>query len=81
MAFLPSCDSSLEHIGHVGKISVSGYSNRQFKPRLRQYNVSLSKNSHCFFRLNWQMCARRELPHEGYLFSAMNFTAEIILII
>ena len=32
-------------IGHVGKMSVSGYSNQRFKPRLHQYAVSFS-NTH-----------------------------------
>ena len=43
-----------ENIGHVGKMSVSGYSDRRFKPRLHQYVVSLRKtfNPYCFSRLS-----------------------------
>ena len=33
---------SMEHIGHVVRMSVSGYRGRQFEPR-HQYIVSLSK--------------------------------------
>ena len=33
--------SILEHIGHVGKMSFSGYNDQRFKPRLHQY-VSMS---------------------------------------
>ena len=41
---------NIKHIGHVDKMSVSGYISRRFKPRLHQYVVSLSKTLylHCF---------------------------------
>ena len=40
----------LEHIDHVGKMSVSGYRDRPITPRLYQYVVSMSKtlNPPCF---------------------------------
>ena len=42
------------NIGQVGEMSVNGYSDRRFKPRMHQYVVSLSKiiNLHCFSRLS-----------------------------
>ena len=69
----------LEHIGHVCKMSVSGYIDRQFKPCLHQYVVSLSKtlNLHFFSQLSWELSTTREYPHEGCLFSAMSFPEEI----
>ena len=35
-----------EHIGHVGKMSVSGYRDRRFIPWQHHYVVSLSKTLH-----------------------------------
>ena len=62
----------LEHTGHVGTMSVSGYSNRRFKSRLHQYVVSLSKtrNPHCFSRLCCEVSTTREYHREGCLLNA-----------
>ena len=70
-----------EYIGQVGKISVSEYSDRRFKPRLQRYVVSLSMtlNPHCFSRLSCEMSTRRGHSHEGCLLSAMSFPEEIAL--
>ena len=71
----------LEHIGHVGEMSVCGYRDRHLKARLHQYVVFLSKrlNPHCFSRLSCEMSTRREHSREGCLFSAMSFPEEIAL--
>ena len=47
---IPACD--MDHVGHVGRMSVSGYRYRRFEPKQRQYVVSLSKTHcpHCFSR-------------------------------
>ena len=71
----------MQHIGHVGRMSVSGYRDRWFKPQLHQCVLSLSKvlSPHCFKRLSCEMSTSREHPSEGCLFSAMSFTEEIAL--
>ena len=53
--FFTNFVDSLEHIGHVVKMSVYGYRNHWFEPWLHQYVVSLSKafNPHCFSRLSY----------------------------
>ena len=68
----------LEDIGHVGKISVSGYSDQRFKSRLHQYVVSLSKtlNPHC---LSCEMSTKWEHPREGCLFSVICFQGKIVV--
>ena len=45
----------IQHIGNVGKMLVSGYSNQGFKLWLHQYVMSLSKTlyPHCFSWLMW----------------------------
>ena len=50
----------LEHIGHVVRMSVSGYRGRRFESRQHQYVVSLSKTlyRHCFSRLSCEMSTR-----------------------
>ena len=70
-----------EYIGHVFKMSVSGYSDRHFKPLLHQFAVSLSKTliPQCVSRLNCLMSIRRENPREGCFFSAMSLREEIVL--
>ena len=73
--------TAMENIGHVSKISVSGYGDRRFKTLLHQYVVSLSKtlNPHCFCRLNCEISTRRLQTREGCLFSAMSIPKEIAL--
>ena len=58
---------NVEHIDHVGKMSVSGYIDRRFKPRMHQNVVSLSKilNSHCLSRFICVMSTRLEHQGEG----------------
>ena len=70
-----------EHIGHAGKMSVSGYSDQWFKPRLHQYAMSLNKTliPHCFSRLCCEKSTRQEHPPEVYLFSDMSCLEEIAL--
>ena len=48
-----------EHVGHVVRMSVSGYRGRRFEPR-HQYGVSLSKTlyPHCFSRLSCNVSTR-----------------------
>ena len=72
----------IEHIGHVVKMSVSGYNDRRFKLRLHQYVVSLSKelDPHCFRRLSCETSTRRKYPREGGLFSARSSPEETSLI-
>ena len=72
---------NLEHVGHGATMSVSRYGDPQFKPRLHQYFVSLSKtfNPHCFHRLWSEMSKGREHRREGCLFSGMSFSEEIAL--
>ena len=69
------------NIGHVDKISVSGYRGQRFKPQVHQYVVSLSKilNLHCFSRISCEMSTRRDHPLEGCLFSDMHSPEEISL--
>ena len=40
----------VEYIGHVSEMSVSGYTDWRFKPRMYQYVISLHKTHilHCF---------------------------------
>ena len=78
---LRSRSHAMMMIGHVGKMSVYGYSDRRFKPRLHRYDVSSSKvlNPHCFSRLSCEISVRWEPPHEGILFSAMSSPMEIAL--
>ena len=72
---------SLEHIGHLVEMSVSGYSDRRFKSRLHQYVVFLSKtlNTHCISQLRCAMSTRPEHPREGCLCSGMSFLEEVAL--
>ena len=69
--YIYTIHSIYEYIGHVGKLSVSEYSDRVFKPRLHQHVVSLKKtlNLNCFSRLSCEYQMRT--PHKGCLFSAM----------
>ena len=57
----------MEHIGHVVRMSVSGYSGRLFKTRQHQYVVSLSKTlyPHFFSRLSCEISTRWGHPCEG----------------
>ena len=53
----------LEHIGHLVRMSASGYRGRQFERR-HQYVVSINKTvyPHCFSRLSCEMSTRWEQP-------------------
>ena len=55
-----------EHIGHVVRMSVSGYRGRRFEPR-QQYVVSLSKTLYprSFSRLCCEMSTRWGQPQDG----------------
>ena len=74
-----SCGFSTRHIGHVRRMSVSGCSNRWFKPQHR-YVVSLSKtlSPHYLCQLICEMSTSRKHPREWCLFSAMRFPVEIV---
>ena len=74
--------SIVEHIGHVGKMSVSGYGDGRFNPLLHQYIVSLSEtlNPQYFCRLSCEMSTRQEHPREGCLVSAMSSSEEVVII-
>ena len=61
-----------KHIGHVGRISVSGYSVRHFTPQLNQYAESLSKTFHLH-------CLANEHQTGTPSFSAMSFLEETTL--
>ena len=52
-------------IGHVVRLSVSGYRGLRFEPR-HQYFVSLSKTlyQHCFSRISCEMSTRLIHPRE-----------------
>ena len=80
-AFAAHSNNSTIDIGHVGKVSVSGYSDQRYKPRLHQYVVSLSKtlNPYCFSRLSCEMRAEQEHLCEECLFSAIIFPEDIAL--
>ena len=69
----------MEHNGHVSKMSVSGYSDRQFTPMLRQCVVRMNKtfNPHCIIRLSCETSTEREHFREACLFSTMRFQEEI----
>ena len=73
--------AELDHIGHVGKMSDSGYSDRRPKPRLHQYIVSLSKtlNPHCFGRLSCEMSTRWGYHRDECMSSTVSFPEEIEL--
>ena len=59
--------SLLVHIGHVVRMSVSGYRGQRFKPRQCQHDVSLSKTLYlyCFSPLSCKMSTRWGHPHKG----------------
>ena len=71
----------LEHVGLVGKKTVSGYGNRRLKLLLHQNVVSLRKTLHprCFSRLSCEMSTRRDHPIDGFLLSAMSSPKEIAI--
>ena len=54
-----------EHIGHLVRMSVSGYRGWRFEPR-HQYAVSLNKTlyPHCFSRLSCEMSTRWRQPRD-----------------
>ena len=56
----------MDNIGHVVRMSVSGYRGRRLKPRQHQYVVSFSKTHypHCFSRLICEMSTRWGQPRE-----------------
>ena len=60
--------TSYEHIGHVARMSASGYRGRRFEPRQHQYVVSLSKTLYprCSSRLRYEMSTRWGQPLEGW---------------
>ena len=64
-----------KHVGHVGKMSVSGHRDRRFKRRLFQYVVSMSRarNPHCFSRLSCEVSTSWGHPGERCLFSDVSF--------
>ena len=67
IAIFTSFIGDLEHIGHVVRMSVSGYRGRQFESRQHQYAVSLSRRLYplCFSRLSCEMSTRWGQPREG----------------
>ena len=73
--------NSSAHIVQVGKMSVSGYTDRRFESRQHLYVVSMNKTlyPHCFSHLRCEVSTRRKHPREGCLFSAMSFSEEIAL--
>ena len=50
----------MDDIGHVVRMSASGYRGRRFEPLQRHYVVSLCKTlyPHCFSRLSCEMTTR-----------------------
>ena len=60
------CCCYLEYIGHVARMSVSGYRGLRFEP-WHQYVVSLSKTvyPYCFSRFICEMSSWWGQPHEG----------------
>ena len=67
-------------VGHMGKASVSGCRDWRFKPDfISMLSLCKTLNPHCFSRLSCEMSTIGEHPHEGCLFSAMNFSEEIAL--
>ena len=67
------------HIGHVARMSVSGYRGRLFEPRQHRYVMSLSKTlyPHRISRLSCEMSTRWIHPREGC--SVLSSSEEISL--
>ena len=58
----------MENIGHVVRMSVSGYRGQRFEPRQHQFVVSLCMTlyPHCFYQLSCEMSVSWEHPRDVY---------------